>query len=198
MTAPRIQPAGGLFHAGTRSLERRLFLDSYDYEAYLRYVDRASERFGWVVLGYCLMPNHVHLIVETPEATLADGMRHINQSYAQRFNRRRDRRGYVQESRYWSCVVEESHFLAAVVYVALNPLRAELVDVPSAWRWSSYAVLAGRAPRPACLALERSLELAGGNAAAVRSLVDGIADMSRALGAGHVPVIAAGTPLGRP
>jgi REP element-mobilizing transposase RayT len=108
VTPPREQPAGGFFHAGIRSIDgRRLFADSNDYEALLSYLGRARDRFGWLVLGYCLMPNHVHLIVETPEAVLGKAMGHVNQSYAQRFNRRRDRAGHVQQSRYWSRILDQ-------------------------------------------------------------------------------------------
>jgi REP element-mobilizing transposase RayT len=178
----------GVFHVTVRSIDRRrLFLDSNDNEACLRYVERAAERYGWRVLAYCLMPNHIHLLVETPDETLAAGMQHINQSYAQRFNRRRDRTGHVFEHRYWSKPVSPSHYMAAACYVVLNPVRAHLVDSPAEWRWSSFAVVAGRAPAPAFLDLDRTFELLGCDKAAFEALVLSLVDMARALGAGHVP-----------
>src|SRR5207244_4925648 len=86
VTPPRPIPAGAVFHVTTRAIDRRrLFVDSNDHEALLRYADRAAERYGWRVLAYCLMTNHVHWVIETPMETLDRAMKHVNQSYAQRF-----------------------------------------------------------------------------------------------------------------
>jgi REP-associated tyrosine transposase len=184
-----------VFHVGNRAIDRRrLFMDSNDYEAMLLYIERAAERFGWGVLMYCLMPNHFHLLVETPTQTLAEGMQHICQSYAQRFNRRRERNGPVWEHRYWSKVVEGPHCMTSACYVALNPVRAGIVSSPSDWHWGSFAVISRRAAKPPFLDLDRACELLGCDVDAFRSLVLSLVDLSRALGAGPVST---GPPAGR-
>jgi len=90
------------------------------------------------------MTNHYHLLVETPEANLSRGMRHLNGVYTQAFNRRHMRVGHVLQGRFKSIVVEkESHLLELARYVVLNPVRAKIVRSAKDWPWLSYRSAAG-------------------------------------------------------
>ena len=153
---PRLEIAGGRFHVTARGVSGDpIFFDDFDYEACQRLLARTVERFSWRCLAYCLMPNHLHLVIETPECNRGAGMRHFAGSYAQRFNMRYDRRGHVFEAPYRVTLVEtQSHLLEAVRYVAVNPVRAGLRREPEEWRWSSHAPTAGQAPWPAFLSEE--------------------------------------------
>lgn len=118
---------------------------------------------GWRLYAFCLMGNHYHLLVETPEANLARGMRWLNGVYTQAFNRRhrRHRRvGHVLQGRYKAILVDRDAYLLELCrYVVLNPVRARLVEDPAEWPWSSYAATAGEAPVPEWLAADAVLGL---------------------------------------
>ena len=95
------------------------------------------------------MTNHYHLVVETVEGNLSQGMRHLNGVYTQRLNRTHHRVGHVFQGRYRAIMVEkDSHLLELMRYVVLNPVRAGMVLVAGDWRWSSYAAMVGTASRP--------------------------------------------------
>jgi REP-associated tyrosine transposase len=145
---PRVEVAGGIFHITSRGNDRRrIFLDDHDYVGFLAILERAVARARWICHSYCLMPNHYHLMLETPEETLAIGMRHLNGSYAQRFNRRYEHVGHVFQGRYDSTLVEtEQHFLELCRYVVLNPVRAGLCGRAADWPWSSFCATAGIEP----------------------------------------------------
>ena len=104
------------------------------------------------------MPNHFHLMVETPEPTRSAGMRHLMGSLAQRFNERYDGSGHVFQGRYRAETVErEGHFAEVPRYIVLNPVRAGLCEKPEEWRWSSYRATAGLVPAPDFLTTETVL-----------------------------------------
>ena len=93
----RIQFAGGVFHVTQRGTGfQPLFLDQHDYAACLKLLRKNEERHGWIVIAYCLMPNHFHLVLETPRPNLARGMQYLQGIYMQRFNRRYGRRGHPE------------------------------------------------------------------------------------------------------
>lgn len=95
------------------------------------------------------MTNHYHLLVETPEANLSQGMRQLNGVYTQRFNRMHARVGHVFQGRYKAILVErDSYLLELARYVVLNPLRARMVKRLENWHWSSYLATCGQAPVP--------------------------------------------------
>jgi putative transposase len=160
---PRIEVPGGFFHICTRgNAQKRLFLDTHDYEAWLEMLARTVEGFAWLCHAYCVMPNHFHLLLETPEPTRGTGMRHLNGSYAQRFNARYDGSGHVFQGPYSATpIVDESHFLEVCRYIVLNPVRAGLCEDPRQWRWSSYRATAGIVRAPAFLMLDTVLGLFG-------------------------------------
>jgi putative transposase len=154
--APREDYAGAIWHVTARGVRKeRIFLDARDYLFFLRLLDEVVERFGWVVHAYCLMPNHYHLLIETPRPTLSDGMECLNGRHAQYFNLRHGVEGHVFERRFRSvAVVREAHLLELSRYIVLNPVRAGLCVTPLAWRWSSFRAAIGVIRRPKFLAVD--------------------------------------------
>lgn len=132
---------GGIFHLTSRgNARRRIFFDDRDYRAFLLELKLTARRHRWRCLSYCLMPNHFHLLIQTPELTRADGMRDLKSEYARTFHRRYGTDGSLFKPRYRPQLIQEhGYLLAAALYIAKNPLRAGLVDDPSDWPWSSFA-----------------------------------------------------------
>jgi putative transposase len=157
----REQVAGGVYHVYARGNRKALiYLDDLDRKAYLSLLGRVVTRQRWRCLAYCLMPNHVHLLVELAEADLAAGMRRLHGDYAQQFNARHGHTGHVFQGRYGSVpLTDDAQMVMAAGYVAANPVAAGLCARPEAWRWSSHAATADpRVPRPGWLDVERLLE----------------------------------------
>jgi REP element-mobilizing transposase RayT len=156
---------GALYHLISRGNNRaRVFRADADYEAFLGVLEQVIDRFGWVCHSYCLMGNHYHLLVDTPQPNLPLGMRQLNGVFAQQYNRRRGRVGHVFQARYKSVLVEREPYLLNVVrYIAWNPVRARLCRAPAEWRWSSYPALLGLVPAPAFLATDWVLAQFGGD-----------------------------------
>jgi putative transposase len=148
--APRVQVAGGLYHLGIRGVRRtRIYRNDGDYILFESLLQRAVEWFEWRCHSYCLMPNHYHLLVETPAPNLSEGMQRLNGTYAQWFNELHGFTGHVFERRFFSRLVESSYDLLELVrYIVLNPVRAGICVEPAEWRWSSHRALAGDAPAP--------------------------------------------------
>ncbi len=146
----RIQFAGALYHVTSRGNAREpIFTGDDDRRSFLGIVGKAIERHRWLCHAYCLMPNHYHLLVETPEANLSRGMRHINGVYTQRFNRANHRVGHVLQGRFGAVLVErDTHLLELARYVVLNPVRAGLAARAEDYRWSSLPAVLGLAPVP--------------------------------------------------
>lgn len=155
----------------TRGNRRQsIFLGDGDYERFLDLLAEVARRYGWRIHAYCLMPNHYHLVAETPEGTLSDGMERLNGRYAQWFNLRHGYEGHVFERRFHSRLVESlAHLMELARYLPLNPVRARLCTTAAGWRWSSYRAAIGKAPRPRFLAPGRVLGLFGKGARARRA-----------------------------
>jgi putative transposase len=149
----RVEYAGALYHVTTRGNARNpIFKDEEDRETFLRLLDQVNHRFHWFCHAYCLMDNHYHLIIETPEGNLARGMRQLNGVYTQAFNRWHRRVGHLFQGRYNAILLErESYLLEVCRYVVLNPVRAKTVEKPEAWKWSSYRGTAGLEKPHGCL-----------------------------------------------
>jgi len=114
----------------------------------------------WACHAYCLMGNHYHLLIETPEANLSVGMKKLNGVYAQMFNWKHDRSGHLFEGRFKAVLVERDSYLLEVSrYIVLNPVRAGLVKDPSMWRWSSYRATAGEEDAPDLLTVRFILSM---------------------------------------
>lgn len=160
---PRIAPAGGLFHVTIRGVERRLIFQAVtDHLSFLKLLDQTVRCYEWRCRSYCLMGNHFHLLLFTPQQTLSEGMQFLNGTYAQWFNRRYSRKGHLFEERFGSASIEsDAHLLETLRYVALNPVRAGLCEAPEDWRWSSFAATAGLEPALRLLDIEPVLGLFG-------------------------------------
>lgn len=137
---PRIVGAGFPHHIIERGNNReRVFIDSADYEKYLFFLWKYSEEKEAAVLAYCLMPNHIHLLV-TPfkEETLAKMMQGITLRYSKYFNREKGRTGRLWECRYHSTVIDGENYLWTVSkYIENNPVRAGMVKRPEDYPYSS-------------------------------------------------------------
>ena len=149
----RIEFEGALYHVTSRGNDcGTIFFTDTDRLAFLELVGEAVTRFSWLCHAYCLMTNHYHLVIETPNANLSRGMRHINGVYTQRINRLNKRSGHIFQGRFKSILVEkESHLLELARYVVLNPVRAKMTRSAKDWKWSSYRATAGMAEAPSFL-----------------------------------------------
>ena len=140
--------APGVPHHVTQRGNRRqeTFFSDDDYRAYMSLMKEWCARLGVEVWSYCLMPNHVHLIVmpETADA-LRRAIGEAHRRYTRRVNFREGWRGHLWQGRFASFPLDEAYLLACARYVELNPVRAGLVDRPEDWPWSSAAAhLEGR------------------------------------------------------
>ncbi len=153
----RVEVVGGLHHVYCRGNQREpIFLDDLDYVALLRRLAKVVERFDWRCHGFCLMPNHFHLLIETPEPNRGAGMQVLNLSYARWFNWRHRRVGHVFQGPYGLVhVTRDAHLMELCRYIVLNPVRAGLAPEPGGWPWSSYRATAGLDDVPAYLSVER-------------------------------------------
>lgn len=135
----RIEFPGAIYHVVNRGVERRvLFSDPEDHLEFLKSTVAHSTRIGAELHAYCLMPNHYHLIIGTPEGRLRDLMRGINGDHARRYNRKYIRVGHLFQGRYTAVLLQDDeHLVQAVRYVHENPVKAGLEEEPTAFRWSS-------------------------------------------------------------
>jgi REP element-mobilizing transposase RayT len=131
---------GGIYHVFARGNNRELiYRDDKDRRLYLNRLEATTTRLGWRGLSYCLMDNHVHLLIETPEPNLSEGMRFLQGGYAQVFNRRHGRVGHVFQGRYGAIPMRnDGQVCTAAAYIARNPVSAGLCSTPAAWPWSSF------------------------------------------------------------
>lgn len=136
----RIQYPNAVYHVMNRGLAQTpIFRAKQDYEMFLQVVDEAWQRWQFELHAYCLMGNHYHLCLKTPEAKLARIMRQINGVYTQRFNRAHRRDGPLFRGRYKAMLIEAEEYLGSVVrYIHLNPVQAKLVQNPQDYSWSSH------------------------------------------------------------
>ena len=159
----RIEYPGAVYHITSRGNEKKLiFKDERDREIFLDTLSQVDKRYNWLCHAYCLMNNHYHLIIETPDGNLSAGMRQLNGVYTQAFNRQHNRVGHLFQGRYKGILIQkDSHLLEVCRYVVLNPVRAKAVKKPEQWRWSSYQATAGiEKPHP-CLSTEWTLNQFG-------------------------------------
>ena len=130
----------GLPHHVTQRGNRRepIFFKAEDHEVYLRILAKQARQHGVEIWAYCLMPNHVHLImVPGDERGLSRAVGEAHRLYALHINRRSSWAGHLFQARFSSVVMDERHLLVAARYVSLNPVRARLVERAQDWLWSS-------------------------------------------------------------
>jgi REP element-mobilizing transposase RayT len=175
----RIEYPGALYHVTSRGdRQEAIFEDDQDRTAFLNVLGELISRFRWRCHAYCLMGNHYHLMIETPEGNLTKGMRQLNGVFTQWSNRRHKRSGHVFQGRYKAILVDrDSYFLELARYIVLNPVRAAMVKHPNQWKWSSYGATSGSATAPAWLTTEDLLaEFAKRRAAARRKYREFVAE----------------------
>ena len=129
---------------GNRRME--VFFNDDDYRFYIQHLKEAVEKSGTEVLAYCLMPNHVHIIlVPSHEDGLRATLGDVHRQYTRRINARNKWTGHLWQGRFGSVPMDEEYLFNAIRYVSLNPVRARLVDRAEDWAWSSVrAHLAGQ------------------------------------------------------
>jgi putative transposase len=151
----RLQAPGAVYHVTARGAGPcAIFLDDSDRQTFLALLADVVARTSWNLYAYCLMQTHFHLLLETPEANLADGMRRLNGLYATSFNRRHARVGHLFQGRYHSVLVQtEGHLLEIIRYIALNPVKAGQCERPDEWQWGSYKQMVGDGPLARFLSL---------------------------------------------
>ncbi len=166
----RIEFSGALYHVTARGDRREtIFEDDKDCLMFLRTLAEVVERFNWLCHAYCLMTNHYHLLVETPEGNLSKGMRHLNGVYTQASNRRHNRIGHLFQGRFKGILIDkDSYLLELSRYVVLNPVRARMVKQPEKWKWSSYQAMIGEVSTPSWLAIDGLLAPFGNCRASAR------------------------------
>jgi putative transposase len=160
---PRPVIANGVYHVFNRGNRRSpIFLETADFERFIDLLRELHGRFGWPFFAYCLMTNHFHLVVETPEGDVSTGLHRASFLYAQYFNRKYDLDGHVFQGRFKTVVIRSDvQLLAAIRYVVTNPVRAGLTTKSEQWRWSSYRATVGIRRPPAFLAVDRVLRFFG-------------------------------------
>ncbi len=154
MTRPlRVEYPGAVYHITAHGNQRKkIFLDDIDRRIWLSIFEKTYVRYNWVCYAYCLMSNHYHAVIETPDGNLSKGMRHLNGVYTQSSNRKHNRVGHIFQGRFGSILVDkDSYLLELCRYVELNPVRAKMVTTAMEWPWSSIRVITGRAPHPSWL-----------------------------------------------
>ncbi len=114
-------------------------MDDRDRKTFLLTIEDVCRRYHWLIHAYCMMDNHYHLLIETPDGNLSIGMRQLNGVFTQRFNRRHKHTGHIFQGRYKSILVQKENYLLELSrYIVLNPVRAEMVEDAGDWKWSSY------------------------------------------------------------
>lgn len=207
---PRRAPAGVIQHITARAPKGLpLFRADADRLRYLSLLGAEVTERGWSLRAYCLMGNHVHLLVRTPKPDLSFGIKWIHGTFARDSHRTYDGHGHVFGSRFHNRnVLTDDHYFACLRYIARNPVAAGLCATPDDWPWSAHRALAGTAPAPRYLDVTATHDLL--TVAGYRSMVD-IADadllgrlarsfsadwMVRAVDEHHIPVPAIAAYLG--
>jgi len=162
----RIEFENAFYHVMSRGNTRsRIFKDDKDKLRFLDILMKTHEKYGIVIHAYCLMKNHFHLLVETPNANLIKAMHKINTSYTNYYNKRHDRAGHLFSGRYKAIIVEkEKYALRLSYYIHLNPVKSKYVKEPGEYIWSSYRDYVGLSDlQPDFLFTETILSMIGKN-----------------------------------
>lgn len=152
----RLEFAGALYHITSRGNRRGdIYENDEDRQQFLKLLNDVCDTHNWGCHAYCLMSNHYHLLIETPDANLSKGMRQLNGVYTQTFNRKHNRVGHLFQGRYRAILVEKQNYLLELArYIVLNPVRAQMVRSAREWPWSSYRATAGQEQAQTCLQTE--------------------------------------------
>ncbi len=131
----------GIYHIMLRGIDKReIFLDDQDREKFLSYLSRAKEKSNCIIYGYCLMDNHVHILMKEGHEHIGASIKRITVGYVQWHNLKYSRTGHLFQNRYKSEVIEDdAYFLTVLRYIHQNPIKAGLVQNISHYKWCSYA-----------------------------------------------------------
>jgi putative transposase len=139
MRQARKRSGSGVYHIVLRGINRQdIFYDDGDFNRLLETIDQMKSHDQFSVYGYCLMTNHVHLLIRENTDTISRIMSRIGTSYAWWYNRKYGRNGHVFQGRYGSeCVENDNYLLTVLRYIHNNPVKARIVQEPEEYRWSS-------------------------------------------------------------
>jgi REP element-mobilizing transposase RayT len=159
----RIQTPGLIRHTMARGNGRMcIFLDDRDYREFVHQLGTVCEEYEVDCWSYCAMPNHYHAVLVPTKENYSRAVQYLDGEYGKWWNRRHSRVGHTFQGRFKDQIVDSGQYLRTLFrYVARNPVRANLVDDPSEWRWSSYAATVGLEPAPAFLKIGRVLAAFG-------------------------------------
>ena len=154
--APRLKILGATYHVMARGNRKQVIFESErDRIKFLQILSDAVERYGVLLLAYCLMGNHFHLVVVTPRANISAFMRQVDGVFTQYSNWRYQRVGHLLQGPFKAVIVENDiHLLTALAYVMINPVEAGLAPNAFAWRWSSFRATAGLSAAPSFLSID--------------------------------------------
>jgi len=146
MRKPRVKSSTGIYHIISKGIDHQdIFIDDWDRHKYLHLLKQKTLEHRSVLLGYCLMSNHVHLLVNEGEGSVSELMQSIGISYAFWFNQKYDRNGYLFQNRFHSeCIEDDQYILTVIRYIHLNPVKAGIVKTPEEYRWSSCKAYCGK------------------------------------------------------
>ena len=149
----RVEYPGGVYYIKAKGKgSEPIFREASDMRRFLEILTETAFRFKWLCHSYCLLEDHYHLLLETPQGNLSRGMRQVNGLYTQSFNKKYRRQGPLFGERFRSVIIEKTRYLLPLHrHMMLNPVRANLVPEPKAWPWSSYLPNILREYRPAFL-----------------------------------------------
>ncbi len=151
----------GIYHITLRSVNQHIiFEDSQDYQKFIYILSDCIEKYDIDLYAYCLMNNHIHLLIYSPPETLASCFQSLGTRFARWYNNKYLRTGHLFQERYHSQVIDsDTYFLSALVYIHNNPVRANMCKYPSEYRWSSFNAYYGQ--KEPLLNLSYAYDLAG-------------------------------------
>ncbi|MDI3535331.1 MAG: REP-associated tyrosine transposase [Thermosediminibacterales bacterium] len=142
---PRIKSENAIYHIIQRGNEKQIiFREEEDKTRFLNTLKLKKHKYGFEVYCYCLMDNHIHLLVGSEGADVSEFMKSISVSYVMYFNKKYERIGHLFQGRFKSEIVDtDKYFLQASKYIHKNPVKAGIVDLPEKYKWSSYGIYLG-------------------------------------------------------
>ncbi len=157
----RIEYEGAFYHVIARGNEsKEIFKDNHDREKFLDYLKQQVMKYGVTVHSYCLMNNHYHLIIETPEGNLSKAMQFLQTSYSVYYNNRNERKGHLFQGRYKAKLVQVDVYLQQLSrYIHLNPERAKMIKNGEDYKWSSCQYYVGKKKAPGWLKVDFILDM---------------------------------------
>lgn len=150
MRQARERSESGIYHVILRGINRQdIFYDDEDYQHFLETINKMKSDHQFTIYGYCLMTNHIHLLIQENTDSISRVMSRIGTSYAWWYNRKYGRSGHVFQGRYGSeCVEKDAYLLTVIRYIHKNPVKAGMVQKPEEYRWSSIHAYYGNREYP--------------------------------------------------